>query len=253
MGHVLAFAIQKGGSGKTASVYNLGPLLAERGAKVLVIDIDPQANATDGLGVDTSTHEYSTYEVLLNPQEGTGFATITTDVGVDLIPSTIDLAGAELELAGKIGREQLLAKALRKTRDQYDYILIDPPPTLGLFTINALAAADAVLVPVQAHPDAYKAIPTLEATIDLVRDLNSRLQLGGMFCTMTDRTNVSVTIEEKTREQYGTLVFRTTIPRNTTIAEAKLARQPISTYAPTSAGGVAYAQLAEEIEERYGR
>ncbi len=253
MGHVLAFAIQKGGSGKTASVYNLGPLLAERGAKVLIIDIDPQANATDGFGVGESEHEYSTYEVLLNPQQGTAFATITTDAGVDLIPSTIDLAGAELELAGKIGREQLLAKALKQTRNQYDYVLIDPPPTLGLFTINALAAADAVLIPLQAHPDAYKAIPKLEATVELVRDLNPQLHIGGIFCTMTDRTNVSVTIENKTRERYGELVFHTAIPRNTTIAEAKLARQPISSYAPTSPGGIAYKQLAQEIDERYGR
>src|SRR3712207_2199554 len=138
MGTVFVFAIQKGGVGKTASVNTLSPLLAQRGARVLAIDIDPQANLTEGLGVELDTYEYSSYEVLLNPEQGIAFATIKTRWGVDLVPSTLDLAGAELELAGQLGRELLLHKALQQARKQYDYILIDPPPTLGLFTINAL-------------------------------------------------------------------------------------------------------------------
>src|SRR3712207_1345373 len=154
MGHVFTFAIQKGGSGKTASAYNLGPIFAERNAKVLIIDIDPQANATDGLGVDIGSYNYSIYEVLLNPQRGVEFATLTTNWGVDLVPSPgIDLQGANDELAGKIGRELILSKALKQAREQYVYILIDPNPALTLLTINALAAADAILIPVQTHPE----------------------------------------------------------------------------------------------------
>lgn len=253
MAHVLAFAIQKGGVGKTASVNNLGPILAARGARVLVIDLDPQANLTDGLDVELDAEGYFSYEVLLNPQQGTAFATQPTAYGVDLVPSTLDLASAELELAGKIGREQLLTKALRTTRDQYDYILIDPPPTLGIFTLNALTAADAVLIPLQTHPDAFKALPKLEATIALVRELNPRVQLGGIFGTITDTTNVSQVIEQRARQQYPDLMFTTTIPRNVKLAEAKLAKQPIRAYTPHSPGARAYTQLAQEIEERYGQ
>lgn len=253
MAHILAFVIQKGGVGKTASVNNLAPMLVQRGARVLAIDIDPQANLTEGLGIDADTYEYSSYEVLLNPEQGVGFATLRTPSGVDLVPSTLDLAGAELELAGKIGRETLLGKALRKAREQYDYILIDPPPTLGLFTINALAAADAVLIPLQTHPDAYKALPKLEATIELVRELTPTLHIGGIFCTLTDNTNISQVIEQRVRAQYTDLVFKTTIPRNTKLAEAKLAKQPITMYAPNSPGAAAYDQLSREIEARYGR
>jgi chromosome partitioning protein len=253
MAHVLAFAIQKGGTGKTASVTNLSPMFAERGARVLAVDLDPQANLTEGLGIATDSYEYSSYEVLLNPEQGTAFATIKTAFGVDLVPSTLDLAGAELELAAKIGREMLLAKALKKARDQYDYILLDPPPTLGFFTINALVAADAVIIPLQAHPDAYKALPKLEATIELVRELNPGLHIGGVFCTITDHTNVSQTIEEKAYKRYGDLMFKTKIPRNTALPEAKLANQPISLYAPRSASATAYYALVREIEERYDR
>ncbi len=253
MGYVLTFAIQKGGSGKTASVISLAPIFAQWGARVLVVDTDPQANLTDGLGVDDDSFEYTTYEVLLNPEQGTEFATVKTQYGVDLVPSNIDLAGAEYELSAKIGRELLLAKAIKQARQTYDYILIDPPPTLGFFTLNALAAADAVIIPMQTHPDAYKAVPKLEATIDAVRELNSQLHIGGVFCTMTDRTSVSQTLEDQVRKRYEQVMFRTNIPRNTAMPEAKLARQPVSVYAPRSAAAVAYHDLAREIEGRYGR
>lgn len=253
MAHVFTFAIQKGGVGKTASVTNLSPIFVERGLRVLAIDIDPQANLTEGLGVELDSYEYSSYEVLLNPEQGMAFATIKTATGVDLVPSTLDLAGAELELAGKIGREMCLHKALRTARDQYDVILIDPPPTLGLFTINAIAAADAILIPVQTHPDAFKALPKLEATVALVTELNPKVHIGGIFCTMTDNTNVSQVIEQQVRAQYGEMVFQTDIPRSTKLAEAKLAKQPISVYARQSPGAQAYYRLAQEIEDRYGR
>jgi len=254
MGHVLAFCMQKGGVGKTTTALSLGVALAERGARVLLVDSDPQANLTQGLGIDPAEVEYSIYEVLLNPEQGTAFATLTTDAGVDLVPSTLALAGAELELAGKVGRELLLRKALKPTRDHYDYILIDPPPSLGLFTLNALAAADWVIVPLQVHAYAFKAMPQLEATIDLVKELNPPLTIGGIVCTLADRrTNLSQVVEQQIRQKYGDLVFKTTIPTNTKLAEAPAAGTPISAYAPDSAGARAYAALAQEVEARYAR
>jgi chromosome partitioning protein len=244
--------MQKGGVGKTTTALSLGVALAKRGARVLLIDIDPQANLTQGLGVDPAEVEYSIYEVLLNPEQGADFATLTTDAGVGLIPSTLDLAGAELELAGKVGRELLLREALTTTRAQYDYILLDPPPSLGLFTLNALAAADAVIVPLQTHAYAFKAMPKLESTIGMVRKLNPSLAIGGIVCTLSDRrTNLSQVVEQQIRQKYGDLVFKTVIPTNTKLAEAPVAGEPIATYAPDSAGARAYAALAEEVEKRY--
>ncbi len=253
-GHVVAFAMQKGGTGKTTSTLNLGVALAQRGKRVLLIDIDPQANLTLGVGVDPDALGYSIYEVLLNPQKGVAFATLATEAGVDLVPSTLALAGAELELAGKVGRELLLRRALQASVTAYDFILIDPPPSLGLFTLNALAAAQTVIVPFQLHVYSFKAMPQLEATIGLVRDLNPQLSIGGIVCTMADkRTTLSRTIEERIREQYGALVFDTLIPLSVKLAEAPAAGQSIMAYAPGGAGADAYTALAEEVEARYAR
>ncbi len=254
MSHILALAMQKGGVGKTTTALSLGVALVERGSTVLLVDLDPQANLTLGLGVDPAALDYSIYEVLLNPEQGTAFATMPTNAGVDLIPSTLALAGAELELAGKVGRELLLRKALRDTTPRYDYILLDPPPSLGLFTLNALAAADAVVVPLQVHAYAFKAMPQLEATIELVRELNPALAIGGIVCTLVDRrTNLSRIVEEQIRERYGDLVFETIIPISAKLAESPAAGQPISTYAPGSTGAVAYTTLVQELEARYAR
>jgi len=253
-GQVVAFAMQKGGTGKTTSTLNLGVALAQRGKRVLLVDIDPQANLTQGLGVDPAALDYSIYEVLLNPQKGVDFALLATEAGVDLVPSTLALAGAELELAGKVGRELLLRRALQARETAYDFILIDPPPSLGLFTLNALAAAQTVIVPFQLHVYSFKAMPQLEATVALVRDLNPQLAIGGIVCTMADkRTTLSGTVEERIRAQYADLVFGTVIPQNVKLAEAPAAGQPIMTYAPGSAGAVAYATLAQEVEARYAR
>lgn len=253
MGQVIGLCMQKGGVGKTTTTLNLGAALAARGRKVLLIDIDPQANLTQGLGIDPADLEYSIYEVLLNIEAGAEFATVATSAGLDLIPSTLALAGAELELAGKVGRELLLRKALRDARTRYDYILIDPPPSLGLFTLNTMAAADSVVVPLQVHAYAFKAMPQLEATIDLIRDLNPSLSIGGIVCTLVDRrTNLSQAVERQIRNTYGDLVFETVIPMNTKLAESPAAGEPVRVYAPSSAGSTAYEALAEELEARYG-
>ena len=246
MGQVFALAMQKGGVGKTTTTLSLGAALAERGRRVLLIDIDPQANLTQGLGADPTALEYSVYEVLLNPERGLAFATLHTAAGPEL-------AGAELELAGKVGRELLLRKALRAARTEYEYVLIDPPPSLGLFSLNALAAADRVLVPLQLHAYALRVMPQLEATIALVQEINPGLEIGGVLCTLADRrTGLSQQIEREVRERYGALVFETSIPVNVKLAEAPTHGRPISSYAPSSSGAHAYAALAQELEHRYG-
>jgi chromosome partitioning protein len=252
MTHILALAMQKGGVGKTTTCLNLGINLAALGAKVLLIDIDPQANLTTGLGIDSHQLDYSIYEVLLNPTQGSSFATVTTDYGIDLIPSTLALAGAELELSGKVGREMLLKKALKQDQARYDYILIDPPPSLGLFTLNSLVAATSVIVPLQLHVYALKAMPQLEATIELAQDLNPGLSVGGIVPTFSDkRTSLSGAVDRQIRELYGDLVFNTSVPLNVKLAESPAAGEPISRYAPGSAGDKAYAALAEEVKARY--
>jgi len=249
---VLAIAMQKGGVGKTTTALSVGVELAQMGARVLLIDIDPQSNLTQALGFDPTTIAHSIYEVLLNPTYGPAFATITTDYGVDLIPATLALAGAELTLAGRFGRELLLRTALAETRRAYDYILIDSPPSLGVFTVNALTAADSVLVPLQAHVFAFKSMPQLEETITIVQQLNPALRIGGIVVTMVDRrTSVNQVIEETIRQQYGDLVFQTSIPSNIKLVESPAAGQPISVYAVDSSGAKAYRRLAEEVAARY--
>lgn len=251
---VLAVAMQKGGVGKTTTTLSLGVELARRGARVLLVDIDPQGNLTQALGYDPTEIEHSVYEVLLNPAHGLGFATISSGYGVDLVPATLTLAGAELALAGRFGRELLLRTALQEARRAYDYILIDSPPSLGVFTVNALTAADAVLVPLQAHVFALKAMPQLEETIGIVRQLNPSLRIEGIVVTMVDRrTSVNTVVEESIRGQYGDVVFQTVIPFNVKLVESPAAGQPISEYAADSSGARAYRELAQEVATRYGK
>jgi chromosome partitioning protein len=194
------------------------------------------------------------YELLLNPAHGAGFATLKTTHGVDLVPATLALAGAELSLAGRFGRELLLRTALAESRQRYDYILIDSPPSLGLFTVNALTAADAVLVPLQAHVFALKAMSQLEATIAMVHQLNPLLAINGIVVTMVDkRTSVNQLVAETIRQQYGELVFRTEIPFNIKLVEAPASGQPIGVYAAASRGAQAYRDLTQELIARYGQ
>ena len=251
---VLAIAMQKGGVGKTTTTLSVGVELARLGAQVLLVDLDPQANLTQGLGYDPTRLEHSVYDVLLNPTRDPAFATLTTTHGVDFIPATLALAAAELTLAGRFGRELLLRTALTTARNAYDYILIDPPPSLGLFTVNALTAADAVLVPLQAHVFALKAMPQLEETIGIVQQLNPMLAIGGIVVTMVDkRTSVNTVVEDAARQQYGELVFQTTIPFNIKLVESPASGLPISEYAADSSGARAYHDLAQEVAQRYGQ
>jgi len=245
----IALANQKGGVAKTTTCLNLGAALVKRGRRVLLVDLDPQANLTLGLGLDPYQQQATTYEVLLNADKGAGFAVQSIGEGLDLIPATIDMAAAELELAGKIGRETLLREALAPLSDRYDYILIDPPPSLGLFTLNALVAASEVVIPLQVHVYALKGVAQLQQTIKLVQKLNPSLQISGVVCTMVDRrNNLSRVVEQQIRETFGQLVFETIIPTNITLAEAPASGQSIIDYAPTSAGALAYSALAEELD-----
>ncbi|NJO08071.1 MAG: ParA family protein [Chloroflexaceae bacterium] len=250
---VLALTMQKGGVGKTTTTLGVGTELAQAGLRVLLIDLDPQSNLTMALGINPEELQHSVYEVLLNPTAGADFAIVPTAYGPDLIPATLELAGAELTLAGRFGRELLLRTALTETRYNYDFVLIDSPPSLGLFTVNAMVAADEILVPLQAHVFARKAMPQLESTIALVRQSNPLLQIGGIVVTMVDRrTSVNQLIEESIRETYGDLVYATVIPFNVRLVEAPAAGQPISRYAPDSAGARAYRDLTQELLQRYG-
>jgi chromosome partitioning protein len=250
MTRVIALANQKGGVGKTTTTLNLGAALAERGRRVLLIDIDPQANLTTCLGLNPDEQEYTIYEVLLNPKQGAGFAIQQMRDNLFLIPSTLGLAAAELELAGQIGREKLLHKALRSIRTEYDYLLIDPPPSLGLFTLNALAAATEVLIPLQVQILSLKAVAQLNQTILRVQeDINPVLDIGGVLCTMVDRrTAVSEMIETKARKAFGARVYQTTIPHNTQLVKATATSKPIMEYDRSSSGAVAYIALAEDVD-----
>ena len=254
MNHVRALAMQKGGVGKTTTTLAVGVELAAMGRRVLLVDMDPQSNLTQAIGYDPSTLARSIYDVLLDPEPGVGAATLQTSYGVDLVPATLSLAGAELMLSNRIGRELILRTALAAARDAYEYILIDTAPSLALLTVNALAAADAVIVPLQAHALALKAMGQLEETIRLVRQLNPALHLGGLVLTMHDRrTLLSQAVEDEARQRYGDLVYQTIIPLTVKLAEAPAAGQPISAYAPDSSAARAYRDLAHEMVARDDR
>jgi chromosome partitioning protein len=251
MARTIALTNQKGGVGKTTTAVNLGAALAERGRRVLVVDADPQSNATKGLGVDPYEQRHTTYDVLLNPEAGAGIAILATAFGLDLLPSTIDMAAAEYELVGQVARESRLREALAAVGDRYDYILIDPPPSLGLFTMNALAAADEVLVPLQVETYALSGLAQLQRTLKLMSKVNRKLSADSfrVLCTMVRKNvNLSREVEGAAREAFGARVYHTTIPENIKLAEAPAAGRPITHYDPACAGTLAYRALAEEVE-----
>jgi len=256
VGQTIACANQKGGVGKTTTVVNLGSYLAAAGERVLVIDLDPQGNATSGLGFRRDSIERSVYDAII---DGADLSELVLRVSIDdrlaLIPSTIALAGAEVELAPVEGRERRLGRLLAEILDEYDYILIDCPPSLGLLTVNALTASDSVLIPLQCEYYALEGLTQLLATLDLVRDhLNPELVLKGVALTMYDaRTKLSADVAAEARRYLGDRVFDTVIPRSVRLAEAPSHGLPISSYAPDSTGAVAYAALAAELRAKDGR
>lgn len=254
MARVIAIANQKGGVGKTTSSVNLAACLAECGKRVLLIDIDPQGNATSGLGVDRKKLSQSVYDVLIDGVE-VGHVTQATPVeNLSVVPSTIDVAGAEIELVAVISRESRLKKALASVRDEYEYILIDCPPSLGLLTINALTAADSVLIPIQCEYYALEGVSQLMNTFRLVKEaLNADLELEGVLLTMFDgRTNLSIQVVEsvKSHPSFRGKVFSSIITRNVRLSEAPSHGLPITLYDPRSKGAEAYQELAREVIER---
>ncbi|NCF67789.1 MAG: AAA family ATPase [Chloroflexi bacterium] len=245
-----AVANQKGGVGKTTSVINLAAVIGTYGLRTLVVDLDPQANATSGLGYNKHEFNRSTYDLLLEQVEVEGLLIRNAEFGLDVLPANPALAGAEIELVNLAGREYRLQQALSAIDGQYDYVLIDCPPSLGLLTINALATArDGILIPVQCEYLALEGLTQLLQTIQLVQKfLNPKLLIRGLIMTMYDsRTNLSRQVVQEVRQHFQKKVFRTIIPRNVRLGEAPSYGQPINVYAPKSAGAVAYRLLTAEL------
>ena len=249
MARIIAIANQKGGVGKTTTAVNLSACIAVKGRKVLLIDIDPQGNATSGLGVDKRKVDLATYDVIINGENIRDCIVPTVIDSLMLCPSNIDLAGAEVELVSVISREMRLKEAVEKIRDDYDYILIDCPPSLGLLTVNALSAADTILVPIQCEYYALEGLSQLMDTVKIVRKhLNRTLDVEGVVLTMFDaRTNLSIQVVDEVKKYFSNRVYSTVIPRNVRLSEAPSHGQPVILYDPKSKGSECYMELAEEV------
>jgi chromosome partitioning protein len=249
---IVAITNQKGGVGKTTTTVNLGAGLARLGRRVLLVDLDPQANATTGVGIDHRSVERSLYDCLIEDVDPNLVRRTTAYSGLDLIPSTIDLAGAELELVAAIARETKLRRVLDRIGG-YDVVLIDCPPSLGLLTVNGLTGAQKVLIPIQCEYYALEGLSQLLRNIELVRaGLNPTLEIGGIVLTMYDaRTKLSEEVTREVREHFGEKVFSTIVPRSVRLSEAPSYGQPAIAYDPYSRGAKAYIWLAEEFERRF--
>jgi chromosome partitioning protein len=253
MTRIFAVANQKGGVGKTTTAVNLGAYLAADGQRVLIVDVDPQANATSSLGVDRGSLTRSTYDILLDNAPADKAIILTKQLHLDVLPATPELAGAEVELVRTMAREHRLARALEPVAERYDYIFLDCPPSLGLLTVNALAATqDGILIPVQCEYLALEGLGHLLKTIYLVRDnLNPGLTIAGVILTMFDaRTNLSRQVVDEVRRFFPGHVFRTIVPRTIRLSEAPSYGETILNYAPATAGAAAYHALAQELMER---
>ena len=252
---VVAVANQKGGVGKTTTSVNMAACLAREGCRVLLIDLDPQGNATSGLGIDRHECEESIYDGLVNDRPLEELCLSTGTQNLDIIPSTTDLAGAQVELVEHPRREFRLRQALTGFEGDYDFIILDCPPSLGLLTLNALAAANTVLVPIQTEYYALEGLGHLLQTIELIHEhLNPALTLEGILLTMYDgRTNLSEQVATEVSTHFGELVFETIIPRNVRLGEAPSFGQPITEYANSSRGARSYRDFAREFLKRNGR
>ena len=246
----LAIVNQKGGVGKSTTAVNLGACLAEQGNSVLLIDVDPQGNATSGIGLEKSELEQSIYDVLIEDTPVDEVVIPTDYDNYNILPANIDLAGAEIELVSMISRESRLKNALKESEINYDFILFDCPPSLGLLTLNALSAAHKILVPIQCEYYALEGLGQLVQTIKLVRNsLNPDLEIEGVVLTMYDaRTNLSQQVIEEVKQHFGEKVYETIIPRNVRLSEAPSFGQPIIEYASKSKGAKAYRKLAKEVK-----
>lgn len=252
---IISLANQKGGVGKTTTSINLGVFLADAGKKVLVLDLDPQSNLTSGLGLTKELAiDKNIYNLLSGKNEANEVYLSTKYKNLFIIPASIELAGAEVELVNAMSRETLLKSALESIRDEFDYVLIDCPPSLGLLTINALVASDYVFIPVQAEYFALEGLGQLINTINLVKKrLNNKLSVGGVILTMYDsRTNLARQVNDEVRKFFGDKVFTTIIPRNVRLSEAPSHGKAIFDYDPKSQGGFAYHDLAQEVLKKYG-
>ena len=252
MPEVIAIANHKGGVGKTTTCINLAAALQEAGCRVLIIDIDPQGNATSGCGIDKTSIKYSSYDVLMRdiPFEE---VEQKTEEGFSLLPTNSDLTAAELELAGKMAREQFLRRALEKYSriNEFDFILVDCPPSLNMLTLNALVAADSVLIPVQCEFFSLEGLARLEDTLREVKQaLNPKLHTKGVVRTMSSRNNLNDEVSRQLKHYYGEDLLQTTIPRSVRLAEAPSHSQSILAYDPNSKGSLAYRDLAQEILKR---
>jgi len=251
MSKIIAIANQKGGVGKTTTAVNLSSCLAVKGKKVLIIDIDPQGNTTSGLGIDKTRIEKSIYDVIINDVPINETYIETKVKNLVLFPSNIQLAGAEVELVSVISRETRLKYALQDIKDDFHYIIIDCPPSLGLITVNALTAADTILVPIQCEYYALEGLSQLMNTVKLVqKHLNPDLKVEGVVLTMFDaRTNLSIQVVEEVKKYFGNKVYRTIIPRNVRLSEAPSYGLPIILYDSKSKGAECYMDLADEVIE----
>lgn len=252
MATVIALVNQKGGVGKTTTAVNLAAFLGKKKKKVLLIDIDPQANATSGLGIDKRELEQTVYDVLINDTPITDVIYETNAENVDICPTNINLAGAEVELVTVISREQILKNAIASINDTYDYVILDCPPSLGLLTINALTASDRLIIPIQGEYYALEGLSQLMDTINIVKKkLNPELEILGVVLTMFNmRTQLSRQVKEETDKYFGGKVFRTVIPRNVRLAEAPSHGLAICDYDKNSKGARAYESLAKEVIKR---
>ncbi|MCH7846626.1 MAG: AAA family ATPase [Acidobacteria bacterium] len=252
---IVAIANQKGGVGKSTTAINLGAGLAFQGERVLLVDLDPQGNTTSGLGVDRSAIKHSTYDLLVDDIAAEDVIEPSSVRDLFLVPATIDLAGAEIELVSMFSREHRLENALKTVVDDYDFILIDSPPSLGLLTINGLTAADEVLIPIQCEYYALEGVGQLIRNIQLVQtSLNPQLDVEGVVLTMYDgRTTLSKQVTREVRDHFGETAYKTVIPRTVRLSEAPSHGEPIEAYDRMNRGAIAYRELASEFRRRHGR